>query len=265
MKNSILIRELQEQRKKLSLYIRKAEARLQKAPEGTVRIVKYKKGYQYYLRTNPADTIGVYIPVSERSKAIELIQKGYDSKIVKAAKKQQMIIDRFLKGYDPDCLKKVYSSLSEARKKDIAVIEKSDRDYIREWQSVEYTSKPFAEGIPEHYTCKGERVRSKSEVMIADALSRAKVPYRYESELNLHGIVIHPDFTILRIEDRKEIYWEHLGMMDDPDYCYNALQRLRLYEENGLYPGIDVIVTMETTRLPINQAVIKKMIKIFCV
>ena len=230
-----------------------------------MRIVKYKKGYQYYLRTNPSDTIGVYIPVSERSKAIELIQKGYDSKIVKAAKKQQMIIDRFLKGYDPDRLKKVYSSLSEARKKDIAAMEISDFDYIREWQSVEYTAKPFAEGIPEHYTCKGERVRSKSEVMIADALSRAKVPYRYESELNLHGIVIHPDFTILRIEDRKEIYWEHLGMMDDPDYCYNALQRLRLYEENGLYPGIDVIVTMETTRLPINQAVIKKMIKIFCV
>ena len=132
MKNSILIRELQEQRKKLSLYIRKAEARLQKAPEGTVRIVKYKKGYQYYLRTNPSDTIGVYIPVSERSKAIELIQKGYDSKIVKAAKKQQMIIDRFLKGYDPDCLKKVHSSLSEARKKASSL-------YFKErWKDPEY-------------------------------------------------------------------------------------------------------------------------------
>ena len=67
------------------------------------------------------------------------------------------------------------------------------------------------------YTSKGERVRSKSEVIIADVLNREGVPYRYEYPIYIKGIgKIYPDFTVLNIGIRKEMIWDHFGMMDDP-------------------------------------------------
>ena len=264
MNKQLIVEELQQEEKKLNSIIRKAQKRLQKAPEGSVRIVKHGKGYQFYLRKKPTDTSGKYMPASERKKAIALVQKKYDQRIVQAAEKQVRVIQRFLQGYEPDALKSAYTILSKIRREKVSPVELSDEEYIKEWQSFEYTKKGFAEDIPEHYTSKGERVRSKSEVMIADALGQAGVPYRYEFPVEITGITFHPDFTILRISDRKQIYWEHLGMMDDPEYCNNAVQKIRTYEMNRIYPGINLILTAETSRIPVNNAVIQSMVKNFC-
>ncbi|MBP3736941.1 MAG: hypothetical protein J6I56_07970 [Lachnospiraceae bacterium] len=43
-----------------------------------------------------------------------------------------------------------------------------DEQYRKEWLDTAYEKKPFQEDTPEHYTQIGERVRSKSEVLIAD-------------------------------------------------------------------------------------------------
>lgn len=51
----------------------------------------------------------------------------------------------------------------------------------------------------------------------------------------------------------KEMYWEHLGMMDDSNYVENALQKIALYEQNGIFPGKNLILTYETGKNPINQ------------
>ena len=51
----------------------------------------------------------------------------------------------------------------------------SDEDYAKKWEEISYQRKTFAEGTAEIYTVKGERVRSKSEKIIADALERNNV------------------------------------------------------------------------------------------
>ena len=260
----MMIEYLLEEKKKLSRIIRETKRRLDKAPEGCVRIVKHRNGYQFYLRTEGGDTSGVYLPVSERRKALALIQKRYDSQIRKAAEKQLDVIDYFLQKYDPESLKKIYQSMSEARKEFVVPVELPDEEYVKEWVSRGYTRKNILEGTPEHYTNNGERVRSKSEVMIAEALTQAGIPYKYECPLELGGIVIYPDFTILRQEDREILFWEHLGMMDDPDYCRNALNKIRMYETHNIFPGINLILTMETSGIPINLSVIKCIIKEYC-
>lgn len=264
MKRNNITEILREERNTLSHFAREAEKRLEKAPEGKVRIVKHGKGHQFYLRRQGKERSGVYMRASEREKAYSLIQKDYDLTIVKLAKEQTKNIDKFLKKYDPDKLKKLHASLSKVRKEHLRAFELSDDDYIDRWRSYEYDKKTFAEDMPQHFSSNGERVRSKSEVMIADALMQADIPYRYECPLKLRNVTIHPDFTILRISDRTELYWEHLGMMDDPDYCYKALLRIRQYEEHGIYPGINLILTMETAQIPINVAVIRNMIATYC-
>lgn len=52
-------------------------------------------------------------------------------------------------------------------------------------------------------------MRSKSEVIIADLLNKEGIPYRYEFPLYLKEFnTVYPDFTILNVRKRKEIYWE---------------------------------------------------------
>ena len=121
--------------------------------------------------------------------------------------------------------------------------------------------KEFSEIAPEFYTTNGERVRSKSEIIIADLLTKEGIPYRYECPIYLIGIGrIYPDFTVLNIRNRKEFLWEHFGMMDDPVYAENAIHKIRLYEQNGFFPGENLILTYESKKTPINQKILMNLI-----
>ena len=81
--------------------------------------------------------------------------------------------------------------------------------------------------IPEIYSERGERVRSKSEKIIADKLYRNGIPYKYEKPLVLKGLgKIHPDFEILNKRTRKEYFLEHLGKMDDIGYVKKNMRRI---------------------------------------
>ena len=79
-------------------------------------------------------------------------------------------------------------------------------------------------------------------MIIADILDEFSVPFLYEKPLQLRGGIVHPDFTLLNIRERREIYWEHFGIMDDTDYRNNAFQKLRNYEASGFkQPRSDMI------------------------
>ena len=79
------------------------------------------------------------------------------------------------------------------------------RVYMKQWEAVVYERKGFREDAPNYYTDKGERVRSKAEILIANMLNKHGIPYRYEYPLKLKGYgVIYPDFTLLNINTRKE-------------------------------------------------------------
>ena len=72
--------------------------------------------------------------------------------------------------------------------------------------------------------------------------------------------LIHPDFTVLNVRTRKEIYFEHLGMMDDEVYREEALKRILAYEKNGIFPGDRLVLTHETLKSPVNSRMIEKVI-----
>ena len=61
-------------------------------------------------------------------------------------------------------------------------------------------------------------------------LDRYNVPYLYEFPIELAGIgIVHPDFRILNVRRRKEIIWEHFGMMDDRDYRDDKMIEIEKY------------------------------------
>ena len=122
-----------------------------------------------------------------------------------------------------------------------------DEDFIAAWLHHPYTGKPFEINAPEFYTGTGVRVRSKSEVIIADALSRAGVPFRYEYPTSVKGWgTLYPDFTCLDKRSREEIIWEHFGLMSDPDYAEKTVQKIAHYAASGYILGKNFIATFET-------------------
>ncbi|MCR5006032.1 MAG: hypothetical protein K6A77_09005 [Clostridiales bacterium] len=139
-----------------------------------------------------------------------------------------------------------YESLPEERKVLVTPYVLPDEQYIRSFLETPYERKGFAESAPMIFSEKGERVRSKSEKIIADKLARMDIPYLYEYPLFLHRISwIHPDFTLLDIRERTTVILEHLGMMQDSSYLATALSKIEDYAYDGYFPGDRLLITYE--------------------
>jgi hypothetical protein len=87
-----------------------------------------------------------------------------------------------------------------------------------------------------HRTSRGEAVRSKSEVIIANLLHARKIDYHYEQALELGGVVKYPDFTIEDDAAGTTYYWEHCGMLEDPAYRRRWEEKQAWYREHGVLP-----------------------------
>jgi ATP-dependent DNA helicase RecQ len=80
-------------------------------------------------------------------------------------------------------------------------------------------------------TSKGDKVRSKSEVIIANLLFQHGIKYEYEQPLEFgSGESLKPDFTIF-LSDKRKIFWEHLGMLGTETYDEIWLYKMNVYEK----------------------------------
>lgn len=87
-----------------------------------------------------------------------------------------------------------------------------------------------------HRSANGELMRSKSEVIVADALREFGVEYEYEELLRMaDGTVREPDFTIRRA-GQTPVFWEHLGMLDLHGYRANWESKKVWYAAHGILP-----------------------------
>ncbi|MCR5189334.1 MAG: hypothetical protein K6C97_10390 [Treponema sp.] len=236
-------------------------------PKGHLRIAQAKGGrkIQYYHITKKGDTRGTYIPHSQISFARRLAQKQYDLKLMKELKKTITTLDKVLKVLSKN-INAIYDRQCISRQKLITPVTLPDDAYLKEWQKIEWKGLPFSEDAQEFYTARNERVRSKSEVIIADTLNRHRIAYRYEYPLQLKdGLTFHPDFKCLNLRTRQEFYWEHFGMMDDIEYVRKTISKLRTYQENNIFPGKNLIMTWESSEQTINSKIIEGIIETYLV
>jgi hypothetical protein len=79
-------------------------------------------------------------------------------------------------------------------------------------------------------------VRSKSEVIVANARAQLSLPYEYETLLEMpDGTKRLPDFTI-RLSNRSPVYWEHLGMLTSPAYRNDWEAKIDWYRDHEILP-----------------------------
>lgn len=244
---------------------------LKRAPVGTLNISECRGHTQYYHRTSSDSTKGKYITKDKIALSRSLAQKDYDARVLKALKKEFRILNEALAQLDEvqktgNNISNIFQNLSLQRRALISPVTLTDEQYAAAWLAQKYEGKTFQTDAPEYYTARGERVRSKSEIIIADTLARFNVPYRYEYPLTLNSnhhskITIYPDFLCLNLRTRQEFIWEHFGRMDDPEYSAKTVQKLNTYTENKIFPSKNLIITTETASLPLNAKHLELIIK----
>ncbi len=287
-----LYEELKREEKKLIDIINRTTNFISGAPKGKLRISHNGNKEQYYYRevsrvdekmilsekkaneeknmendggVGVTYSLGKYIRQADVKLAYNLAQRDYDEDLLKLAKKRLAHVQAMLKDCESDEMEGVYEKLNPYRKKLVTPRIITNEEYASKWSAVEYEKKSFEEGTAVIMSDKGERVRSKSEKIIADMLQKNGVPYRYEAPLTFkNGRTIHPDFTVLNVTRKQEIYWEHLGMMDNTDYCESALARIEMYQRNKIILGENLIISYETSKHPIETVMIERNIREFC-
>lgn len=236
----------------------KFEEKLKSLPEGRLKIRHVgKQTYYFHVDNNSKEK-----PISRNNKELikALCQKDYLEKVVKAIKKELAALKKIEKLCDKLIAEELYGKLNDDRKLLTKPIVPTDDQYKERWLSQPYRKKPISDDVPYFKTMNGELVRSKSEMIIADRLYLNNIPYKYECPALVGDEIIHPDFTILRMSDRKILYYEHCGRMDDPDYAEDMVSRANEYSLAGIIQGDRLFYTFETSKTPLNVSVLDNLI-----
>ncbi len=239
-------------------YLLELQAEIQKelyaAPEGTLRICCSESRIQYYHRRKPSEKTGIYLGKKKFELVKKLADKSYYQYLNKSICEEKEAILAYLKKCPVHYPEEIFNELSDQRKQLVTPLMDTDEMFTEKWIRTPFKGKSISSDLPELITNRGEKVRSKSELIIANLLDKRKIPYKYECPLMLKQTgIVYPDFTVLNVRKRKEIYWEHLGMMDDPEYARKAVKKIASYNQNGLYQGDQLIITSETGDYPINM------------
>ena len=182
--------------------------------------------------------------------------------------KQLKALEHFGADDGYDAIERVYNNLPDERRCLIEPYDNEVENIVRAWNGEIYESNV---SYPENLiydTEKGDKVRSKSELIIANALYQYAdvIDYKYERPLELRtkegkNIIMHPDFTILNKMTGRITYYEHAGRMDDPKYAAEFVKKMNLYAYNNIMNGRNLVVTFETAGTPLDTGMLKIIIQ----
>lgn len=230
----------------------KIRKELQGMPEGKLVCVSNGK-YQKWYRSDGRES--VYIARKNRALAEELAWKNFLVAQLKDIEDEQRAIEFYLRHYPSK--KRVVKLMNEELLQSYFTPLSQE---LREWMQVPYEKNQYhPEGLV--HKVGSLTVRSKSESMIAMALLKHRIPFRYECALHLGEKVVFPDFTIRHPKTGELFYWEHFGLMDHAGYIQNACGKMQLYMSHHIVPTIQLITTYETKEHPLTMELIEKQIE----
>ena len=239
---------------------------LQINPHGSNQLIHYRREGNASIRRGVNTDTEMLKSLAQKEfaeKALKIIENNIAS--LRDAMEAQIPFDT------DDILKsmnKAYSLLPEEYffdRKSLIITERVDDDLAaRIKKHEEWWKKPYKEywGYPEHKTrttSRGEKVRSISEMLIAEALYKYSIPFHYEEELKVDGKTYAPDFTF-EGADYSKFYLDYFGMMDNEKYAKRNFLKLDDYYDIGLIPGNNLIVAFDCTGI-MNASVIEGIIK----
>lgn len=226
-----------------------------------------KKAGRYFFYNRERNSEGKvrehYIPTENAKYIKECCEARYLSKLIPALEKELKAIKSFERKYKPQTKSDVWHKLPPALQQHVAQRFQTKAEACIAWEKAGFETNPFP--LPEYVqymSKKGEAVRSRIELIIADMLYDLGISYRYECRLDLASGTIYPDFTIMDPNTLEIFYIEIFGMMDDAEYAKNAFSKIAKYTTAGLLPNL--IMFFDHKDAPISPVQIKStLIKMF--
>lgn len=259
---SLLVRE----QKNTERILNSLSKELKRLPGGRLEVTKTGGKYIQFIRVNCVDGVvkRKYIRKKEISLAQQLAQKEYDLKVKREAESLLEKITDMTEVMKQHDLENVYLRETTDRRALITPVIPGDEQFIEEWYESHPGNGNTYEMITSYTTLRGEKVRSKSEKMIADAYYTAEIPYVYEPALHLRsGKTLYPDFAVLNVAKRRTLYHEHFGLMDDDEYRSSCIRKMRRYNDSGFWAGDTMIYTFEGEDAPFDQDELERIIEEF--
>ncbi|MDO5441106.1 MAG: hypothetical protein Q4F55_00920 [Bacillota bacterium] len=238
-----------------------SKKRLAKLPTATICARKIKGHYRYSIRSKDSDGkyYETYLPNSRTTFIKECCEAQYLRKIIPILECEIKTLQKFGKHYQPEKKNEVYEKLPAGIKQNVTPVCRSNKEICQQWEYEKFDGNTYpnrAEG--QYVTKKGESVRSRIELIVADILFDLGIPYRYENKLNLQTGAIYPDFTILHPKTLEIYYIEIFGMMDNPEYEQTAFSKISKYVSSGKYANL--IMFFDHKYAPISPASIKQVL-----
>ncbi|MBQ7602005.1 MAG: hypothetical protein IJU49_07595 [Lachnospiraceae bacterium] len=233
-----------------------AERLLQGRPEGRLDVTMAGKVTRYYWVSGKQRR---YLGKSQRALIKSLAEKKYYRRILVKIQTEIETIRSFLDRFNPHSQIEVYEKMPEACKHLLTPLVLPDDAFLEQWLAESKilleTGNITFQKTNDFRTLNGEYVRSKSEMILANTFRHYSIIYCYECPLHLNReTTVYPDFRLLNKRTRKTYYWEHFGMLDDPEYLESALLKIHRYMQAGIYPFDQLIITWETSKSPLKMS-----------
>lgn len=253
--------ELQVELERLVKLVERFNGELSQLPEGRL-VCRTIRGYRRYYQ-HFEDGTTRYLSRKKDILLGKLIRKRFISESIPWLQQNIKVLTRTVKSYHPYepsqiCVSGKEIPMIELLKvcEDETFMEKDEA-----WLAVSVKHNPkFPERLIQ-VTTRGDRVRSKSEAIIASFLYSQGIPYCYEAALELDSITFYPDFTIRRPRDGRIIYWEHFGMIGDAGYEKKIESKLRFYREHQITPWNNLLTTYDNPEGGIDLSMVSSAIR----
>jgi hypothetical protein len=228
--------------------LQKINEELQTLPAGRLS----KKGTRYYQVINQ-DVVGI---TKNDTLIRQLARKKYLSVVKKELEKNIKTLSTPINKTHTTSFKETVSRLPTTYQNMPA--ENFYHSAVAQWIEKPYRQNAYRPEDRKYESKSGVKVRSKSELIIANLLEDYQIPYRYEPEMVLDGKGICPDFVIRNPFTNEQFIWEHFGALHLPEYEKKMNDKMERYFAEGLIPFETVIYTFE---FDINAKRLKNMIE----
>ncbi len=222
-------------------------------PKGHLITSRRGEKYNYFLVDDSKDDYRRVGISTKEDLIIDLCRKKYLQEVITALNNNIEILEKLKKRMLPTDVKSIISKLPKAYK---TVPEKYFFKSLSDWQAQPYKQSTYMPEKKIHTASHGLKVRSKSELLIAEKLYEHDISFRYEQILMINGTEFAPDFTI-RTDDGRIIYWEHCGLTNNKKYMSHHKWKMDIYEEAGIVPWKNLIVTYDSENGMLDLGIIE--------
>ena len=260
-----LIENMQKMIEELDSLIKRLESSPEIIASGRLICSPHKNVTRYYNHTDEGKMEYIGADCEDRIKT--LAKKQYYLKMLGTAKREREKLSRCIKtltsGQQMADIDEVYPSLHKAVRKYCGPFNVTDEGFALTWlkNNKRLRNQKLLNG--QFKTLKGEYVKSKSELIIADRLTFNGIPYVYEAHAVLDDwtSIKYPDFKILNKRTREEYYWEHLGKIGDAEYAASNQLKIEQFAKNGIILGKNLILSVECNDRALSTEYVDTVIK----